>query len=237
MSANRLYQSHNTSAPIKEIKCLLVHQVFCHTNKKFRDYQQTLRHVYYEVNNSLDVVSLLRRLRTHGFTLALFVGKNTVKSNGQPRTLFDLFGEIGGLVEFFYVVISGLVSLFAPEEVTAHTANRLYYDDTVGVARHPMSKLKCLLAHQIVCFRNEKFKEYRKKMKFVETDVNSSLDLFVIFFGLKALGVIRKGGKFLGDIVVLVGNYDFNLRFCVSEIIRKMVSSFFYFLTDFFDPF
>ena len=82
MSANRLYQSHNTSAPIKEIKCLLVHQVFCHTNKKFRDYQQTLRHVYYEVNNSLDVVSLLRRLRTHGFTLALFVGKNTVKSNG-----------------------------------------------------------------------------------------------------------------------------------------------------------
>ena len=33
--------------------------------------------------------------------------------------LFDLFGEIGGLVECFYVVISGIITMFSSEEVSA----------------------------------------------------------------------------------------------------------------------
>ncbi len=47
----------------------------------------------------------------------------------ETYTLFDLFGEIGGLVEFFDVVISGIIRFFSSEEVTAKASNRLYSSD------------------------------------------------------------------------------------------------------------
>ena len=59
----------------------------------------------------------------HGFALSLLLDvpilldKPILKFilRRETYTLFDLFGEIGGLVEFFYVVIFGFVTIFSSE--------------------------------------------------------------------------------------------------------------------------
>ena len=54
--------------------------------------------------------------------------------------------------EYFYIVISGFVSVFSSEQVTSHAANRLYSNEN-GSKRSLIKELKCLFAHQIFCFR------------------------------------------------------------------------------------
>ena len=53
---------------------------------------QTIQHVEDDVNSSLDVVNLLRRLRMHGFAIALLLDKPLLKSIStvsQQKPLID----------------------------------------------------------------------------------------------------------------------------------------------------
>ena len=62
----------------------------------------------------------------HGFAIALLLDTSILKSLRKGYVLFDLFGEIGGLVEFFYVFISVIIAPFPSEEMTAKSSNHLY---------------------------------------------------------------------------------------------------------------
>ena len=52
----------------------------------------------------------------HEFALALLLDRPILKSVGKAYDLFDLFGEIGGLVQFFCVIISVIVQFFSSKK-------------------------------------------------------------------------------------------------------------------------
>lgn len=45
----------------------------------------------------------------------------------ETYSLFELFGDIGGLVEFLYIVVTVFVSFFSEMKVKSLVASRLYY--------------------------------------------------------------------------------------------------------------
>ena len=51
----------------------------------------------------------------HGFAIALLLDRPILKSIVKAYALFDLFGDVGGLAEFFYIVISGFVAIFSSQ--------------------------------------------------------------------------------------------------------------------------
>ncbi len=44
----------------------------------------------------------------------------------ETYTFFDMFGDVGGLAEFVYVIIHAFVSYFARSQLTTETAAKLY---------------------------------------------------------------------------------------------------------------
>ena len=61
----------------------------------------------------------------HGFAIALLLDRSILKSIGKAYALFDLFGEIGGLVEFHYVNVQPLSKALLRVLLLHHLSKRV----------------------------------------------------------------------------------------------------------------
>ena len=85
--------------------------------------RQTLKHVEYDVNNSIDVVTLLRRLRMHGFALSLLldvpvlriIGEKSKRSPMRNPTVIKRKSKVSSFIYFLTyfsdIFKSGLIAL------------------------------------------------------------------------------------------------------------------------------
>ena len=70
--------------PIKAKNCLDFKKMFyliccCCKTKKYREYNDALNKIDGDIDSSLDLLNMLRRLRSHGFALSLLLNSGTIR--------------------------------------------------------------------------------------------------------------------------------------------------------------